>query len=51
MSATKHSAWFEKIKQYFDDGRWPEAWVKNAVVKKKITVEEFKEITGRAYKA
>ena len=31
--------WFEKIKKYYDAGLW----------KKKITAEQYKEITGEDY--
>lgn len=41
--------WFEKIKKYYDAGLWTEKMVGNAVVKKKITVEQYKEITGEDY--
>ncbi len=43
-----HSKMFEKIKKYYEDGVWPLAWVANAVGKK-ITAEEFEEITGQPY--
>ncbi len=38
--------WFEKIKKYYDAGLWTKKMVGNAVVKKKITAEQYKEITG-----
>lgn len=41
--------WFEKIKKYYKEKMWDEAMVRNAVVKGKITVEEFAEITGKEY--
>lgn len=44
-----HSKMFEKIKRYYDDGRWSKAWVADAVKKGKITAEEYKEITGEDY--
>lgn len=40
---------FEKVKKYYDDGKWTLAMVRNAVVKNWITAEEFKEITGEDY--
>lgn len=44
-----HSKNFEKVKKYYDDGKWTLAMVRNAVVKNWITAEEFKEITGEDY--
>ncbi len=41
--------WFDRIKKYYDAGLWTEKMVGNAVVKKKITVEQYKEITGEDY--
>ena len=41
--------WFERIKEYYSDGRWPIAWVRNAVKKGKITADQYKEITGDDY--
>lgn len=40
---------FETIKKYFDKGLWNAAMVKNAVVKSKITAEEYEAITGEVY--
>lgn len=51
MDEKMHSAWFEKIRMYYDTGRWSLPMVKNAVKKGKITEEEFKEITGIEYAA
>lgn len=45
----EHSKNFEKVKKYYDEGRWNEARVRNAVVKEWITEEEYKEITGMDY--
>jgi len=42
---------YEKIKSYFDRGLWTAEMVANAVVKTKITVEEYKQITGLDYVA
>ena len=42
-------SWFEKIKIYYEMGLWDIERVKNAVIKGKITVEQFKEITGQDY--
>ena len=36
--------WFEKIKKYFNAGLWTKKMVGNAVVKKKITAEQYKEL-------
>lgn len=41
--------WFEKIKLYYEMGLWDIERVKNAVIKGKITAEQFKEITGQDY--
>lgn len=45
----KHSKMFEKIKGYYEKGRWPKAWVRDAVVKEKITAAEYEEIVGEPY--
>lgn len=45
----EHSAKFEKVKGYYDNGLWGETRVKNAVVKNWITKAEYKEITGETY--
>lgn len=39
---------FEKVKNYYDSGLWNIAMVRNAVIKKWITKEEFEEITKEA---
>ena len=41
--------WFEKIKMYYDMGFWDIERVKNAVIKGRITAEQFEEITKQAY--
>lgn len=41
--------WFEKIKKYYDASLWTGKMVGNAVAKKKITAEQYKEITGEGY--
>lgn len=41
--------WFDKIKKYYDSGAWNKTMVRNAVVKCKITAEEYQEITGEQY--
>lgn len=45
----QHSHKFEDIKGYYDSGFWNAAMVKNAVKKKRITAEEYTEITGKEY--
>lgn len=46
---------FEKVKKYYDTGKWTVEMVKNAVTNPKsgpwITKTEFKKITGQAYSA
>lgn len=38
-----------KVKNYYDSGMWNIKMVRNAVVKKWITEEEFEMITGIGY--
>lgn len=40
---------FEKIKKWYESGMWTKNMVRNAVVKGKITEEEYTEITGEEY--
>lgn len=40
---------YNKVKKYYDKNLWNKEMVKNAVVKKWITPEEYKEITGEDY--
>lgn len=40
---------YEKVKFYYRGGYWTLKMTRNAVVKKWITAEEFKEITGQDY--
>ncbi|EGT5044441.1 XkdX family protein [Clostridioides difficile] len=42
---------FDKIKYYYENQMWNEEMVKNAVLKEKITVKEYREITGEDYEA
>jgi uncharacterized XkdX family phage protein len=47
----EHSAKFEKVKGYYDNGLWSKARVHNAVVKGWITADEYEEIVGEPYEA
>ncbi len=40
---------YEKIKAWYELGVWNEERVRNAVVKGKITADEYTQITGKAY--
>lgn len=42
---------FETIKDYYDRKLWTKQMVRMAVIKKKITAEQYQEITGEAYEA
>lgn len=44
-----HSAKYNLVKKYYDDGLWNIARVRNAVVKNWITVAEYEDITGEVY--
>ena len=44
-----HSPKFEKVRKYYESGRWNLEMVANAVVKGWITAAEFEEITGEPY--
>ena len=46
---TAHSPMFEKIRGYFRRGLWNEIRIKNAVIKEKISTDEFFEITGKTF--
>lgn len=50
---TTHSKNFKKVKNYYDQGLWSKARVRNAVTNPKsnpwITAEEYEEITGEPY--
>ena len=41
--------WYKKIKGWYEAGWWTKWMVKNAVVKEKITEDEYKDITGEDY--
>ncbi len=45
----EHSNNYDKVKSWYDMKMWPESRVRNAVVMKWITEEEFTEITGKVY--
>ena len=45
----EHSAKFELVKRYYDEGKWTKKAVRNAVVKGWITAAEYEEITGEVY--
>lgn len=40
---------FEKIKKWYESGMWTKKMVRNAVIKGKITEDEYTEITGKEY--
>ena len=40
---------YDKIKKWYEQGLWSIDMVRNAVVKGRITSDEFKEITGEDY--
>lgn len=40
----------EKIAFWFRNEIWSEAMVRNAVIKKIISADDYKEITGQEYK-
>jgi len=42
---------FEKIKYYYDNNLWTKSMVGDAVVKSKITAEQYKTITGKDFVA
>ena len=41
--------WCAKIKKFYEIGLWNDEMVGNAVIKGKITPEEYEEITGEKY--
>lgn len=49
MKQITHSKKYEKVKDYYNHGEWSIEQVKNAVIKKWITAEEYEEITGEPY--
>lgn len=44
-----YSKKYDTVKRYYDLKVWDETRVRNAVVKKWINAEEFKEIVGKDY--
>lgn len=42
---------YNLVKKYYDKGLWKIGALRNAVVKKWITEEEYRAITGEAYEA
>lgn len=45
----EHSKKFFLVKEFYDNGAWRKAKVRNAVIKHWITADEFEEITGEQY--
>ena len=43
------SKMYDKIKSYYDSGLWSEVRVRNMVVKRIISEEEYKNIVGKEY--
>ncbi|ULO09681.1 XkdX family protein [Paenibacillus sp. 19GGS1-52] len=41
--------WFNRIKKFYDAGFWTKDMVADGVVAKKITAEQYEEITGDIY--
>ena len=39
----------EKIAKWYKQGLWTINMVRNAVIKEKISIEDFEEITGKLY--
>ena len=49
MATTTHSKKYSMLKSYYWLGFWTIKMMRSAVVKKWITADEFKEITGQDY--
>lgn len=45
----EHSKYFGKVQKWYSNHKWTLVAVKNAVVQKWITADEYKEITGEEY--
>ena len=41
--------WYKKIKWWYESGYWTNGMVKDAVIKEKITADEYNDITGEDY--
>lgn len=41
--------WFDRIKRFYDAGLWTKEMVKDGVRMNRITVEQYKEITGEQH--
>ena len=44
-------AWFERIERFYDDGYWTKEMVADAARAKKITTQEYEQITGEVFSA
>lgn len=49
MAETTHSAQYEHLKERYEQGRISISLLRKYVVGKRITAEEFEEITGEQY--
>lgn len=49
MAKPKKSAYYNLVKQKWDNGEWNEKMLRALVNASRITAEEFTEITGIAY--
>ena len=47
---SEHSEKFYLVKDYYEAGLWKKKAVRNAVIRRWITEEEFEEITGEPFK-
>lgn len=45
----EHSAIYEKAVKFYEEGRWTKAYLKALTRAGKLTLEEYKEITGEEY--
>lgn len=41
--------WADRIKKYYNSGLWSEKMVSDAVLKQKITEDDYNEITGDSW--
>ena len=51
MTETKHSILFDRLKRLYDNGEIDKERLATFVVRKAITADEYKEITGEDYVA